>query len=150
MVRHSGRCRTSATNLHWFSGAAFSGTAIALAWSAMLHRIARRATVGNQIRRIHHRSVRNTAKARITMTSHVQHLQINDALILEATRLLAGSLPPGQKINAVLRLLSEWAHLHCGRVLMPNYGTGELQVAFCYGLNRERLQRGEYSVPFNQ
>src|SRR5690606_32817043 len=89
-------------------------------------------------------------KARITMTSHVQHLQINDALILEATRLLAGSLPPGQKINGVLRLLSEWAHLHCGRVLMPNYGTGELQVAFCYGLNRERLQRGEYSVPFNQ
>lgn len=84
------------------------------------------------------------------MTSHVQHLQINDALILEATRLLAGSLPPGQKINGVLRLLSEWAHLHCGRVLMPNYGTGELQVAFCYGLNRERLQRGEYSVPFNQ
>lgn len=84
------------------------------------------------------------------MTLHAEHLQINDALIREATRLLVSQLPPEQKITALLRLLSEWAHLHCGRVLMPNYAAGELQVAFSYGLNRQRLQRGEYSVPFNQ
>lgn len=84
------------------------------------------------------------------MTFHAEHLQINDALILEATRVIARQLPPEQKIAAVLRLLSEWAHLHCGRVLMPNYATGELMVAFSYGLNRERLARGEYSVPFDQ
>src|SRR5687767_9979985 len=51
------------------------------------------------------------------------HSQINDALILEATRLLAKSLPPAQKIVGVLRLLSEWAQLPYGRVLVPNYST---------------------------
>jgi Nif-specific regulatory protein len=84
------------------------------------------------------------------MTVHAEHLQINDALILEATRVIASQSVHEQKIPALLRLLSEWAHLHCGRVLMPNYAIGELQVAFSYGLNRERLQSGEYSVPFNQ
>ena len=76
--------------------------------------------------------------------------QINDALILEATRLLTRAVPPDQKISGVLRLLSEWASLHYGRVLLPNYGAGELQVSYAYGLVRERLQQGEYNVPFDQ
>jgi Nif-specific regulatory protein len=76
--------------------------------------------------------------------------QINDALILEATRLLTRSVPPEQKITGVLRLLSEWASLHYGRVLLPNYSTNELQVTYAYGLIRERLLQGEYNVPFDQ
>lgn len=76
--------------------------------------------------------------------------QINDALILEATRLLARSIPPEQKITGVLKLLSEWAGLHYARVMLPNYSANELQVTYSYGLARERLLRGEYNVPFDQ
>ncbi len=82
--------------------------------------------------------------------SHAQSFQINDAFLLEVTRLLASKTPPEQRITGVLRLLSEWAHLHCGRVLLPHFRSNALQVAYCYGLNRERLARGEYDVPFDQ
>jgi Nif-specific regulatory protein len=77
-------------------------------------------------------------------------LLINDALILEATRQLASQSPAEQRINGVLRLLSEWAQLHYGRVLLPNFRTNTLQVAYAYGLSRERLARGDYDVPFDQ
>ena len=57
------------------------------------------------------------------LTVPTEHAQINDALILESTRLMAKSLPPTQKIVGVLRLLSEWANLPYGRVMVPNYST---------------------------
>ncbi len=82
--------------------------------------------------------------------SQTRQLQINDALILEATRLLASQSKAEQRISGVLRLLSEWAQLHYGRVLLPNFRTNSLQVAYAYGLTRERLARGDYDVPFDQ
>ncbi|MHB8473287.1 MAG: sigma-54-dependent Fis family transcriptional regulator [Gammaproteobacteria bacterium] len=84
------------------------------------------------------------------LTVPTEHAQINDALILESTRLMAKSLPPTQKIVGVLRLLSEWANLPYGRVMVPNYSTQMLHVAYSYGLNSERLQQGDYNVPFDQ
>ena len=84
------------------------------------------------------------------LTVPTEYAQINDALILEATRLLAKSLPPAQKIVGVLRLLSEWANLPYGRVMVPNYSTQMLQVAYSYGLDNQRLQHGDYNVPFDQ
>ncbi len=83
-------------------------------------------------------------------TPHAQHVQINDALILEATRILTKAAPTEQKIVSVLRLLAEWAQLYYGRVLLPNYSANELQPAYSYGLNRERLAQGDYSVAFDQ
>lgn len=83
-------------------------------------------------------------------TLHTEHAQINEALILEATRILTKAAPTEQKIVGVLRLLSEWAQLYYGRVLLPNYTANELQAAYSYGLNRERLVRGDYSVAFDQ
>ncbi|HEY3698158.1 MAG TPA: sigma 54-interacting transcriptional regulator [Spongiibacteraceae bacterium] len=83
-------------------------------------------------------------------TPYTEHAQINDALILEATRILTKATPTEQKIVSVLRLLSEWAQLYYGRVLLPNYSANALQPAYSYGLNRERLLRGDYSVAFDQ
>jgi Nif-specific regulatory protein len=83
-------------------------------------------------------------------TTYTEHAQVNDALILQATRLITKAGPPEQKIVGLLRLLAEWAHLYYGRVLLPNYAANELQAAYSYGLNPERLQRGEYSVAFNE
>ena len=83
-------------------------------------------------------------------TPYSEHSQINDALILEATRILAKASPTEQKIVSVLRLLSEWAQLYYGRVLLPNYSANALQPAYSYGLNRERLARGDYSVAFDE
>ncbi len=83
-------------------------------------------------------------------TPYAEHMQINDALILEATRILAKAAPTEQKIVGVLRLLSEWAQLYYGRVLLPNYSANALQPAYSYGLNRDRLARGDYSVAFDE
>jgi Nif-specific regulatory protein len=93
---------------------------------------------------------RDEIKADSAMTMSCTTFQINDALILEVTRLLTRSLPPEQKISGILRLLSEWASLHYGRVLLPNYTVNQLQVTYSYGLIRERLMQGEYNVPFDQ
>jgi Nif-specific regulatory protein len=81
---------------------------------------------------------------------HLEHLQINEALILEATRVLSKASPSEQKITQLLRLLSEWAQLYYGRVLLPNYAASALQPAYSYGLNKERLQNGDYNVAFDQ
>jgi Nif-specific regulatory protein len=81
---------------------------------------------------------------------HLEHLQINEALILEATRVLTKASPSEQKIAQILRLLSEWAQLYYGRVLLPNYAANALQPAYSYALNKERLQNGDYNVAFDQ
>src|SRR5690606_22739374 len=100
----------------------------------------------NTPRRTHRFASTGTAMA----NPHLEQLQINEALVLEATRVLAKSSPPEHKISQLLRLLSEWAHLHYGRVLLPNYSANALQPAYAYGLNKERLQCGDYTVPFDQ
>jgi Nif-specific regulatory protein len=56
----------------------------------------------------------------------------------------------GEKIFHALRLLSEWTKLHFARVLLPKYQTRELEVAYHYGLNPEKLAAGEYTVQFDQ
>jgi Nif-specific regulatory protein len=82
--------------------------------------------------------------------TQIESVQINEALILEATRILTKAGPTEQKIVGVLRLLSEWANLYYGRVLLPSYSANALQTVYSYGLNRERLQRGDYNVSFDQ
>lgn len=81
---------------------------------------------------------------------HLEHLQINEALILEATRVLTKASPSEQKIAQILRLLSEWSQLYYGRVLLPNYSANALQPAYSYALNKERLLNGDYNVAFDQ
>lgn len=81
---------------------------------------------------------------------HLERFQINEALILEATRILTKASPSEQKIAQLLRLLAEWAQLDYGRVLLPNYSAGALQPAYSYGLNKERLKNGDYTVAFDQ
>jgi Nif-specific regulatory protein len=81
---------------------------------------------------------------------HLEHLQINEALILEATRVLTKASPSEQKVTQILRLLSEWSQLYYGRVLLPNYSANALQPAYSYALNKERLLNGDYNVAFDQ
>ena len=81
---------------------------------------------------------------------HLEHYQINEALILEATRVLTKASSPQQKITQLLRLLAEWTQLDYGRVLLPNYSASALQPAYSYGLNEQRLQNGDYTVAFDQ
>jgi Nif-specific regulatory protein len=47
-------------------------------------------------------------------------------------------------------LLSKWVQLEYARVLLPNYQTSELEVAYYYGLPHEKVSDGNYTVPFNQ
>lgn len=81
---------------------------------------------------------------------YTEHAQINDALILQATHLVAKAGSTEHKIVGLLHLLAEWADLHYGRVMLPNYAASELQAAYSYGLDRDRLQRGDYNVAFDE
>lgn len=76
--------------------------------------------------------------------------QINAALLIEASKLVAKPAASGDKITQVLRLLSEWAKLQFPRVLLPNYQSRELEVAYHYGLRADKLAGRAYSVRFNQ
>ena len=75
---------------------------------------------------------------------------INASLLVELSRLMGKAVHSEQKINQVLHLLSVWADLHYARVLLPNYRTRELEVAYSYSLSREKLAAGEYTVRFEQ
>jgi Nif-specific regulatory protein len=63
---------------------------------------------------------------------------------------MAKSMASGPKLVHVLHLLSKWTRLHFPRVLLPNYQTRELEVAYYYGLPQEKVASGEYNVPFDQ
>jgi Nif-specific regulatory protein len=76
--------------------------------------------------------------------------QVNAVLLIEVAKLMAKSMASGPKITHVLHLLSKWSKLHFPRVLLPNYQTRELEVAYYYGLPHEKVATAEYTVPFDQ
>lgn len=71
------------------------------------------------------------------------------SLVSEVTKQMTRPVTSAKKILTVLHLLSKWAELHYGRVLLPNYNNNTLEVAYHCGLDPRRLDSGEYSVPFN-
>jgi Nif-specific regulatory protein len=71
------------------------------------------------------------------------------SLVSEVSKQMTKPGLTAKKILTVLRLLSEWANLHYGRVLLPNFNDNTLEVAYHCSLNSKRLENGEYSVPFN-
>ncbi len=54
------------------------------------------------------------------------------------------------KITHVLYLLSLWADLHFARVLLPNYQSRQLEIAYANGLPRDKIASGQYTVSFDQ
>ena len=76
--------------------------------------------------------------------------QIHAALLVEVAKLMAHAMASGPKLVHVLHLLSKWTRLHFPRVLLPNYQTRELEVAYYYGLPEEKVTAGIYNVPFDQ
>ena len=71
------------------------------------------------------------------------------SLVSEVTKQMTKPATTAKKILTVLNLLSKWANLHYGRVLLPNFNNNTLEVAYHCGLNNKRLDKGEYTVPFN-
>ncbi len=76
--------------------------------------------------------------------------EVNSALLLEVSRLMSKPMPSAYKMVNVLSLLSRWANLHFGRIMLPNYPDRELEVAYYYGLEEEKVVGGNYTVPFDQ
>jgi Nif-specific regulatory protein len=76
--------------------------------------------------------------------------KINAALLIEVSKIMGKAMVSGQKITQVLLLLSKWAKLYYARVLLPNYQTRQLEVAYSYNLPADKLEAGEYTVPFAQ
>ncbi|MDH5693270.1 MAG: sigma 54-interacting transcriptional regulator [Gammaproteobacteria bacterium] len=75
---------------------------------------------------------------------------VNHSLLIEVSKLMAKPYSSAKKIRSVLELLSKWVDLHFGRVLLPNNQTSELEVAYSYGLDKEKLEAGQYNVKFSQ
>ncbi|MHB8921688.1 MAG: sigma-54-dependent Fis family transcriptional regulator [Halothiobacillus sp.] len=76
--------------------------------------------------------------------------EIKPALILEISKLVSREMSSGNKIINTLSLLSRWANLHYGRIMLPNYQDSNLEVAYHYGLKDEFVKIGKYTVPFDQ
>jgi len=81
--------------------------------------------------------------------SPVPH-QVQTAFLLEMSRLTNGALSADRKINCALSLLSHWAGLHFGRVMLPDYREKVLKVGFHHGLPHHELDTGSYTVPMDQ
>jgi Nif-specific regulatory protein len=77
-------------------------------------------------------------------------LQVHSVLLIEVAKIMAKPTPSQHKITQVLCLLAKWAQLHFGRVLLPNYQTGDLEVAYSFGLSQESIDAGQYTVKFGQ
>ena len=77
-------------------------------------------------------------------------LRIHSVLMIEVAKIMGKPTPSQHKISQVLSLLAKWAQLHFGRVLLPNYQTGDLEVAYSYGLAQEQIDAGQYTVKFDQ
>ncbi len=86
----------------------------------------------------------------MTRNNAVDLRHVNCVTLHEASKIIASSLSTSHKINSVLQLLSRWVNLYFPRILLPNYQTKELEVAFFDGLPRESVQAGHYNVNFNQ
>lgn len=76
--------------------------------------------------------------------------QGNLPLILEMAKLLEKPLDPERTITAILRLLSQLRGLNSGRVSVPDRSGIYLEVRYSYGLERDHLQAGGYTVPLTQ
>ncbi len=75
---------------------------------------------------------------------------IHVALLTEVARVMSRAMVSEHKIMHVLQLLSLWADLHFARVLLPNYQSRQLEIAYANGLPRERVDAGLYTVSFDQ
>ena len=76
--------------------------------------------------------------------------RINHLIISEAAKLIGKPITTQEKIECMLKLLAKWASLYFGRVLLPDFSRNELQVAYHYGLNGQKLDEGKYTVPFDK
>ncbi len=76
--------------------------------------------------------------------------EVHAAFLLEISRLTNGAMPPEQKINSVLNLLSYWVGLHYGRVMLPDYEAKVLKVAFHHALPGDDLAADQYTVPMDE
>ncbi len=84
------------------------------------------------------------------MAQETDPRQVNAALLIEVAKLMAKPMPSGQKIFNVLHLLSRWVRLHYARIMLPNYQTRELEVAYYHELPPEKVAAGDYTVPFDK
>ncbi len=71
-------------------------------------------------------------------------------LILEMAKLLEKRLDPERTIIAILRLLSQLRGLNSSRVSVPDRSGIYLKVRYSYGLERDHLKAGGYTVPLSQ
>ena len=76
--------------------------------------------------------------------------EVHAAFLLEMSRLMNGAMPPEQKINSALSLMSHWAGLHYGRIMLPDYRAKVLKVAFNHGLPEQELVSDKYTVPMDE
>ncbi|MFW6342739.1 MAG: helix-turn-helix domain-containing protein [Halothiobacillaceae bacterium] len=72
------------------------------------------------------------------------------ALLLEMSRLINGALPAERRIRIALGLMSHWAGLHFGRIMLPDHREKVLRVAFHHGLPSTELALDRYTVPMSQ
>ena len=67
-------------------------------------------------------------------------------VVQEAARLITRSSDPAPAVQGILRLLSQLLGLNRGRVLLPNPGSGALEIRYAYGLTDEERARGRYLI----
>ncbi|MGD2118338.1 MAG: sigma 54-interacting transcriptional regulator [Chromatiales bacterium] len=67
-------------------------------------------------------------------------------VVQEAARLITKSNDPEPAVQGILRLLSQLLGLNRGRVLLPAFGDGTLEIRYSYGLTREEKTRGRYMI----
>lgn len=84
------------------------------------------------------------------MPHSIESKQIHFALLLEVSKIVAKPVSSGQKISGVLQLLYKWSKLYYPRVLLPNYQSQQLEVAYSYGLPKKNVDAGQYTVDFKQ
>ncbi len=76
--------------------------------------------------------------------------QINSLTLIETAKIMGRNLPTRQRIHSVLKLLTKWANLYYSRILLPNYQSRELEVAYHHDLPEDKVKAGVYSVKFDQ
>jgi len=76
--------------------------------------------------------------------------EVHAAFLLEMSRLTNGAMPAEQKLNSALSLLSHWAGLHYGRIMLPDYRAKVLKVTFHHGLPEHELAADKYTVPMDE
>jgi len=80
----------------------------------------------------------------------VQEMKEELLVIHEISKALEKPLDPPGTIICILRLLSELRGLNFGRITVANDNSTTLEVKYSYGLPKENLQQGQFSVGFNE